>query len=86
MLSLHMGVFGAAHQCQYEIAIIFSISIFQGFLNIVDTEDLSFYDTKLWPQHLNVAAEIETRQTRKHLSKLLVSNFWWAGDNSDSCS
>lgn len=47
MLSLHMGVFGAAHQCQYEIAIIFSISIFQGFLNIVDTEDLSFYDTKL---------------------------------------
>ncbi len=30
---------------------------------------------KFWPYHLNVAAEIETHQTRKHFSNLLLSNF-----------
>ncbi len=30
---------------------------------------------KFWPYHLNVAAEIETRQTRQCFSNLLLSNF-----------
>ncbi len=30
---------------------------------------------KLWPHHLNVAAEIETHQTRQRFSNLLLSNF-----------
>ncbi len=30
---------------------------------------------KFWPYHLNVAAEIETHQTRQHFSNLLLSNF-----------
>ncbi len=31
--------------------------------------------TKFWPYHLNVAAEIETRQIRQRFSILLLSNF-----------
>ncbi len=31
--------------------------------------------TKFWPYHLNVAAEIETHQTRQRFSNLLLSNF-----------
>ncbi len=30
---------------------------------------------KFWPFHLNVAAEIETHQTRQHFYNLLLSNF-----------
>ncbi len=30
---------------------------------------------KFWPYHLNVAAEIETHQTRQRFSNLLLSNF-----------
>ncbi len=30
---------------------------------------------KFWPYHLNVAAEIETHQTRHHFSNLLLSHF-----------
>jgi len=30
---------------------------------------------KFWPYHLNVSAEIETRQTRQCFSNLLLSNF-----------
>ncbi len=30
---------------------------------------------KFWPYHLNVAAEIETHQTRQSFSNLLLSNF-----------
>ncbi len=31
--------------------------------------------SKFWPYHLNVAAEIETHQTRQRFSNLLLSNF-----------
>ncbi len=31
--------------------------------------------TKFWPYHLNLAAEIETHQTRQRFSNLLLSNF-----------
>ncbi len=30
---------------------------------------------KFWPDHLNVAAEVETHQTRQRFSNLLLSNF-----------
>ncbi len=34
-----------------------------------------FFTAKFWPYHLNVAAEIETHQTRQRFSNLLLSNF-----------
>ncbi len=47
-----------------------------------------FFYAKFWPYHLNIAAEIETHQTRQRFSNLLLSNF---GDpvwivSSVSCS
>lgn len=35
--------FSAAHQCQYEILIIFSINILKDFLNTVDSEHLLLF-------------------------------------------